>query len=99
MRLFQALLVLAFLLPSAQALAHGNGACASYAEACKKDPSVTSATDKKAKWEAMGSCITKNATDAGDSGKACLAEQAKHKAHHMHGAGAPPAGSPPAAGT
>ncbi len=102
MRSIQIVFVSAFLLSGAQAFAapHGNGPCAAYVATCKSDASVTGATDKKAKWEAMSSCVAKAAAADGDKGKACQDAQARmEKMHMMHKNGAQGASTPAPANT
>jgi hypothetical protein len=99
MRSIQVILAAAFLLSSVQAFAH-EGACKTYAETCKSDPSVTAATGKKAKWQAMDACVTTAAKADTTNGQKCLDEKAKHH-HHPEGANSSGAGAatPPPAQT
>ena len=61
---------------------HGrSGPCSSYEATCKTDPSVTGATDKKTKHQAMGACVTAAATADTANGQKCLTAKANHKKH------------------
>ena len=82
MRSIQVIVAAAFLLSSVQAFAHQDGACKTYADTCKSDPSVTGATGK-AKGKAMNACVTTAAKADTANGQKCLDEKAKH---HHHGA-------------
>jgi hypothetical protein len=83
MRYIQVSFVAAMLLTSVQSFAHeGHGPCASYEATCKSDPSVTGATDKKAKWGAMHSCVAAAAKADTANGQKCTDMMAKH--HHDH---------------
>ena len=96
MRYIQVSFVAAMLLTSVQSFAHeGHGPCASYEATCKSDASVTGATDKKAKWKAMHSCVAAAAAaDTGPNGAKCTAMMEKH--HQHMDKGAPAATSTPA---
>jgi hypothetical protein len=110
MRSIQVLLAIAFMLSATQSFAHHddkNGPCASYRVTCKDDPSVTGATDHKAKWKAMQACVSAAAaadTTSGNGPK-CTAAMAHHKGGHMmEGDKGAPAAAPtnqatPASGT
>jgi hypothetical protein len=97
MRSIQVIVAAAFLLSSVQAFAH-EGACKTYAETCKSDPSVTAATGKKAKWQAMDACVTTAAKADTANGQKCLDEKAKHHhgANNSSGAAAPAPAQTPA---
>jgi len=82
MRSIQIIVAAAFLLSSVQAFAHHEGACKTYADTCKSDPSVTAATGKKAKCQAMDACVTTAAKADTANGQKCLDEKAKHEKHH-----------------
>ena len=96
MRSIQVLVAAAFLLSSVQAFAHHEGACKTYADTCKSDPSVTAATGK-AKWQAMDACVTTAAKADTANGQKCLDEKAKH--HHHQGANSSGAAAPAPAQT
>lgn len=97
MRIIRILFAFALLVSATQAFAHHdkNGPCSSYEATCKTDPSVTGATDKKAKWKAMHACVAAAAKADTANGQKCTDAMAKHHKEHGGAEGAAPA---PAAG-
>lgn len=95
MRLVQLTLAVMTLISASVVFAHeGHGPCASYEATCKSDPSVTGATDKKAKWKAMHSCVAAAAAADTANGQKCTAAMAKHEHHHEMENGSAPTGAP-----
>jgi len=87
MRFIQISLALVFLFSAAQSFAgheHKNGPCSAYEATCESDASVTSATDKKAKWAAKHACIAAAAKADTANGQACADRMAKHDEKHAH---------------
>ena len=84
MNILKSMVVVGILFTSVQSFAHHeekNGPCSAYKTTCKADPTVTAATDKKAKWKAEEACVKAAATADTANGSACTAEIAKHHKH------------------
>jgi hypothetical protein len=82
MRLVQVILAAACVFSATLSFADhdkNGGPCSAYVQTCKADTQVKAATDQKARWEAMGTCISAAAKADATNGPACLAMMAKHK--------------------